>query len=104
MLIVTKVIVLKKLKAQRLYVKQLCTAAEVSLKTGVTPKTVGLWIRAGNWNAERDKVLQKVLTGDDPPVIPEIVVSDLLEYIRETTPHLAKRLQPIIKDYLNQLN
>ena len=99
----SKLRLLMKLKAHRLYVKKLNTATETARQTGITIKTMGLWIKAGNWLAERDKIIEKVLANDDPPVIPEIVVLDLLEFIKETAPHLAQRVQPIVNSYLSQL-
>lgn len=93
--------VVQKLKAQRLYVKRFLTAAQTARKVGVSENTLSQWVRSGNWRAEREAMAVKAVDKDGHPVISDVTVLDLLEFVRESAPHLANKLQPIINEYLS---
>jgi len=91
------------IKAKRLYVLQHQNAAEVAKAVKVTEKTMGKWIKEGNWKQEQLTDLEKHgLSG--LPVDNNFVINDLKAYLEEVTPFLFGQIKPAIENYQAQLN
>lgn len=95
---------LEKAKAKRLYVNNFQTAAHIAKTVCVTEKTVGKWIRDGDWKTAREKEANKQLaSGKKLFGSPLLLIEDLRAYIEENSPLLAKKFNPIIDSYLKTI-
>lgn len=96
---------LKKQKAKRLYVNQLYTAKQTAIEVGVNEKTVGKWIRDNDWKLAREQTLIERLKGGNKPSLSQhLIINDLRAYIEENSPMLAKKINPLIDNYLNLIS
>jgi len=93
---------LKWAQAKRLYVYTLQNAKDISLTLEVTEKTLGNWIKAGDWKRNRDDNLS-MKYGDIPVTWLEksLVIRDLKKFIKKRSKPLSEKLEPILTDYLN---
>lgn len=99
------IIPLKKQKAKRLYVNQLYTAKQTSIEVGVNEKTVGKWIKDNDWKLAREQALNEGLKSSNK-LLPSqyLIINDLRAYIEENSPMLAKKINPLIDNYLNLIS
>jgi len=95
-----KALVLKKLKAKRLYVNQLVDAKTTAGTVGISEKTIGKWVREGNWKGAREKTAEQIAGIGATPLIPEIILKDFIEFIGEKAAHLANNIEPLANEYL----
>lgn len=96
---------IKQAKAKRLYVNQFYTIKATAATVGVTEKTISSWITKNNWKEAQTQNANK-LTGKDKNhlIAPCIAIEDLRAYIEENSPFLAKKVNPLINDYLKLLS
>ena len=81
-----------KAKAKNLYVVRGLNAKEVSQATGITEKTIGVWVKKYKWKdaiEERSKVDEE-----------KLVITDLRDYLIKTNPTLCKEIEQSITNYL----
>lgn len=96
---------LKRIKARRLYVYQFYSKKDTAAMAGVTDKTLLVWIKKYGWQEEREAAANKRITGlKEQPITPTTVIEDLMGYIEENSPKIAKQVNPIVKNYLKQLS
>jgi len=81
-----------KAKAKNLYVIKGYNAKQVSQATGVTEKTIGIWVKKYKWK----EAIEQRLTIDQE----KEVVYDLRDYLIKTNPTLCKEIEQSITNYL----
>lgn len=95
----------KRIKARRLFVNQLYNQKQVARMCNVTEKTMGKWVLKFGWNELRTKFLEKRSSPLlDGPVPHEVILLDLMEYIREFDESISDVCSPIIQKYIEQLS
>ncbi len=92
----------KKQKAKRLFIYQGKNQSQTAKIVHVTEKTVGKWVKQFNWNELRDAVIEKRLGSNEKAFQPAtLTLNDFLEFMKENSPLLAGKVEPIMQNYIN---
>lgn len=92
----------KKLEAKKLYIIKGLTAVNVSKITGVSEKTIGVWIKQHNWKQAKDNRKEKILEGITVENLKGELVNDFKEFLSLRYPKLLPQIMEAVNQYLNR--
>ncbi|WP_312339521.1 hypothetical protein [Sphingobacterium sp.] len=91
-------------KAHMLYVYKELTAKECADIVGVTEKTLGCWILAGNWKEEKSRVVSdKSLREGNYLVLSKTIINKLKFFLEEEHPEISATIVPLLDDFVLDL-
>lgn len=92
----------EKTKAYFFYVSQDMTAKEVAEKTGVTEKTVGKWVKQGNWRENRVEQTKRKIEADEARLsVGTTLISELSRFLKKAHPHLSEEIEKAILQFIS---
>ncbi|TWI16307.1 hypothetical protein [Sphingobacterium siyangense] len=91
-------------KAHMLYVYKELTAKECADRVGVTEKTLGCWIKAGNWKEEKNRAISdRSLREGNYLVISKTILNKLKLFLDTEHPEISAKIIQHLDDFVLDL-
>jgi len=89
----------KKKEAKRLYVQTDLTAKEIAAKTGISEKTIGVWVKKYGWKIQRENRVYYAMGGQSANLNKGVIMTYLRKHIRKLNPDLYEQVLPLLDSF-----